>query len=500
MPPSPSRLAVALLALPLLAACAGAPATRAPAPAAADPAADAALAEALDAAAARWRDGLAAGGRGEPEAASAVREAQAELGRLGAGCLARPGCDHARVLAVYDALLAAEAGAHGLEGPATAGEGDAPSPVLDAMPAAADTITLLNGRELSELIAVNQPVQAAMTEWLTWMRPQLMDTWENYQHMRDLMWPEYQRAGLPEALLFGILAKESNGRVHAISRAGATGPLQFMPATGRRFGLNWVDGFDQRFDPQLSARANVAYLDEQFQAFNHDLGLALAAYNGGEGRVGRLYARSGGAGFWDPRVYGELPQETRDYVPFVLAAAWLFLHPEDYGLRFPRVNAGEPVQLELTRAMTLNEIAICLGDTGSREGWFRALRNLNPRWQVGDVLEPGTSLRVPPAVRRIYRRQCAEGTPLATTANQLVTASRLAAAAAPAGSALAPGGTSGPASSGGAARTYTVRSGDTLQAIARAQRCSVRAIASANGLRAPRYLLRVGQVLRIEGC
>jgi membrane-bound lytic murein transglycosylase D len=335
-----------------------------------------------------------------------------------------------------------------------------------------------------------------MTEWLTWMRPQLMDTWENYQHMRDLMWPEYQRAGLPEALLFGILAKESNGRVHAISRAGATGPLQFMPATGRRFGLHWVDGFDQRFDPQLSARANVAYLDEQFQAFNHDLGLALAAYNGGEGRVGRLYARSGGAGFWDPRVYGELPQETRDYVPFVLAAAWLFLHPEDYGLRFPRVEAGEPVQLELTRAMTLNELAICLGDTSSREGWFRALRNLNPRWQVGDVLEPGTSLRVPPMVRRIYRRQCAEGTPLATTAHQLVTASRLAAAAAPAGSALAPGGTS----SGGAARTYTVRSGDTLQGIARAQRCSVRAIASANGLRAPRYLLRVGQVLRIEGC
>src|SRR3546814_19579029 len=102
--------------------------------------------------------------------------------------------------------------------------------------------------------------------------------------MRYLMWPEYEKAGLPEALLFGILAKESGGRVHAVSRSGASGPLQFMYSTGLRYGLGQVNGFDTRFDPQLSARANVAYLNDRFAALNHNLELALAAYNGGEGR------------------------------------------------------------------------------------------------------------------------------------------------------------------------------------------------------------------------
>jgi len=52
-----------------------------------------------------------------------------------------------------------------------------------------------------------------------------MESYENYQYMRALMWPAYERAGLPEALLFGILATESAGKVHAVSRAGAADEL-----------------------------------------------------------------------------------------------------------------------------------------------------------------------------------------------------------------------------------------------------------------------------------
>ena len=156
-----------------------------------------------------------------------------------------------------------------------------------------------------------------------------MDTYENYQYMRQLMWPEYQKAGLPEAILFGIAPKESGGRVHAVSRSGAAGLLQFMPATGARFGLGYVDGFDQRYDPALAARANAAYLNEQLAIFNNNLELVIAAYNGGEGRMQRLARGSDTASFWDPKIYYELPAETRDYVPVVLAAAWLYLHPKN---------------------------------------------------------------------------------------------------------------------------------------------------------------------------
>jgi membrane-bound lytic murein transglycosylase D len=176
---------------------------------------------------------------------------------------------------------------------------------------------------LSDLIALNDPVKVALEQWLTQLRPNLMLAYENYQYLRYRMWPEYQKAGLPEALLFGMLAKESGGKVHAVSRSGASGPLQFMYATGVRFGLGTVNGFDQRFDPQLSARANAAYLNEQLAVFNDNLELVLGAYNGGEGAMQRVANRNPEAGFWDPRIYFDLSPETRDYVPMVLAAAWL---------------------------------------------------------------------------------------------------------------------------------------------------------------------------------
>ena len=104
-----------------------------------------------------------------------------------------------------------------------------------------------------------------------------------------------------------------------MSRSGASGPLQFMSATGARFGLGVVDGFDQRFDPAAAARANAAYINEQLGVFNDNLELAIAAYNGGEGAMQRLAQRHDNAGFWDPKIYFAVSQETRDYVKNVLS-------------------------------------------------------------------------------------------------------------------------------------------------------------------------------------
>src|SRR5699024_12862764 len=95
-----------------------------------------------------------------------------------------------------------------------------------------------------------------------------MRSYVNYRYLRHLMWPQFKKEGLPEAVLFGLLTKESNGKVHAVSRAGAKGPLQFMYATGSRFGLHVVDGFDQRFDPAKSARAAADYMNEQLKVLD----------------------------------------------------------------------------------------------------------------------------------------------------------------------------------------------------------------------------------------
>ena len=344
------------------------------------------------------------------------------------------------------------------------------------------TLNLLTGRDLRELIALNEPVRASLNEWLTWMRPQLIEAHENYQFMRGRMWPVYQEAGLPEALLFGILAKESAGKVHAVSRAGAAGPLQFMPATGARYGLRrGADGFDDRFDPELATRANVKYISDRLREFNNDLAFALAAYNGGEGRALRLYQSSRQKNYWAANVSGRLPAETRDYVPMVLAAAWLFLHADEYGLQFPNVVSQE-VELAVLRDTSINELAICLGQEGTRSGWFRALRNLNPKLLPQTPVSAGTSLKVPMPVVALYNQNCVQG-------ERASDAALIAAAAKT--------HTINPV----VANSYKVRSGDTLASISRRHGCSSpQALASANGIAAPQFLIRPGQTLRLSGC
>lgn len=483
-----TRIALTLL-MPLLASCAAQP-TR---PATANGGFDALYAEIersaerYEAAQEQIRHGDAGSGRVEREAALATLNEAAET------CAAAPGCESARFIQAYRALLTTS---HDLAPDAGLGEGvgslpaviDEASPVLADVPEAARAVNLLNGRDLREFITVNTAVKAALNEWLTWMRPLLLDTWENYQFMRHRMWPEYERAGLPEALLFGIMAKESGGRVHAVSRAGASGPLQFMPATGRRFGLGRrEDGFDTRFDPQLATRANVMYLNERFAEFNTDLAMSLAAYNGGEGRLGRLHRQTGGKGFWSSAVQSQLPDETRDYVPMVLAAAWLFLHADEYGLAFPDY-AVRPGTLTLEQPSSLNGLAICLGGEGTRNGWFRTLRNLNPHLDPAKPLPPGQALDAPEALIAAYRAHCVDGPRLALASDiakaRAALPTRVASATAPAG--------------GG---SYTVRKGDSLASISRARGCpSPQVLARANGISAPKYLIRPGQRLSLEGC
>jgi len=444
-----------------------------------------ALYEAMDVAVTRYQHGLQALRDGEAGAGrELMQSAAADLVAGASACSASSGCEPQRFMAAYDTLLTLRSdvltgAADGLLDPESPPEGS--SPIVLQLPEAGRSINLLNGHSLADIIKINGPVKTAMHDWLTWMRPQLMDAYENYQVMRHLMWPAYEEADLPEALLFGILAKESGGRVHATSHAGAAGPFQFMYHTGLRFGLGRTDGFDTRFDPAASARANVAYLNEQFRVLNSNLELALGAYNGGEGRMRRLYDRSRSKSFWSPEIVGQLPRETQEYVPYVLAAAWLFLHPAEHGVEFPRVEAF-PGEITLDASMTLSELSICVGQVGSRGGWFRALRNLNPSFDPNKPQPPGTQVFMPAVLVEAYETRCRDGEYVALAASLQA--------------ARQPGGV---ANSG--ARAYVVRRGDTLASIARQHRCpSPEGIAKSNNIAAPRYLIKPDQQLLLVGC
>jgi membrane-bound lytic murein transglycosylase D len=472
-----------------------------------------ALTQRMTAAEKRYREALVRVGNNDPSGTTEADAALEDMEDVIDACIRQKGCSVPTMLAAYKRLLKLNADAEAEASDEDGDEGaDDHATVLAAdVPEAARAAQLLaDDHRFDKMVQYNPAVQAAIRRWLTDMRGALISSYENYQYMRYLMWPQYERAGLPEALLFGIMAKESNGKVHATSRAGAAGPMQFMYATGRRFGLGPDGtGFDTRYDPRSAAEASAAYLNERMGELNRSIELALAAYNGGEGRALRVYQGGGGRGFWDADLYSQFPPETRDYVPMVVAAAWLFLHPKEYGLTFPKVDA-KPATLKLARAASIYELTICLGNGGTREGFMRALRNLNPRYEAESWLPAGTTINATTKIAGLYNRYCTQGA-RADLAHQLVMSDPASAIVRSNPEiALASGGTAVVAAAApakpakaekrAATRDHRVRGGETLTAIAQRYECDLKDLAKANGIKAPRYSIRPGQKLSLAGC
>ena len=477
-----------------------------------DLAAAAVLQKRMENAEKHYRDAMLA--EDEEAATTASNAALTEIKAVIEACARQKGCAMPDMLATYERLLKAspqpgeELFDDEAEDPIDEGDFTAAD-----VPEQANAASLLSeeGKRFVQMVQFNPAVQAGIRRWLTDMRPSLMDSYENYRYMQHLMSPAFKRHGLPEALLFGIMAKESNGKVHAGSRAGAVGPLQFMPATGRRFGLgNDGTGFDTRYDPRASADAAAQYLTERMNQLGNSIELSLAGYNGGEGRALRVYREKGGRSFWDYDVYNQFPAETKDYVPMVIAAAWLFLHPKDYGIRWPRVGT-RPATITLAQPASIYELTICLGNYGSRDGYMRALRNLNPRWNADSTIPAGTALNATTRIAWLYRFNCGSNSKRAQLARQLVasnvqsalvrigpmsTAPGEGTATAPVQDAPPPARPAAPAKP----KTYKVQRGDSLVAIARRFGCELRDVAKANKLKAPKYAIRPGQSLKLEGC
>lgn len=487
------RIAPLAAAMTLLGACASAPS------AAGKPSASVnALYAQLDQASKGYEVALQQSREGNQQASQlTLTQSLDQLKAAAAHCGTTPGCDSQRFFSVFDRLLRLKDGDFGgdqdLDSDVDPSQAALPTGKTGAasLPEAQRSVTLLHGQKLSELIAMNGPVKAALEMWLTQWRPALMDAYVNYQYMRFEMWPQYESADLPEALLFGIMAKESGGKVHAVSRSGAAGPLQFMYATGTRFGLTSDDGFDLRYDPAESARANAEYINEQLGQFNNNLELTIAAYNGGEGRMRRLVGDDTSVSFYDPRVYNQLSQETRDYVPSVLAAAWLFLHPDSYNLKFPKVD-GVPGKIILQRMTSLSELTVCLGSSyGMSDGWFRTLRNLNPRLDPQVEQPAGSQLQVPKPLEKVYASRCVNG-PWPILANDLHTAVIPTVAYTPAAPAPV-------AKAERRYKVYKVRRGDSLASVVRKLQCSsVQEVADINGLK--HHSISVGQTLKLPDC
>lgn len=148
----------------------------------------------------------------------------------------------------------------------------------------------------------------------------------------NLFFPLYEQMlekyDMPKELKFLSLI-ESGLNPRIISYAGAGGLWQFMPATGREYGMKQDDYIDERFDPVKATDAACRYLKRLHKAFG-DWEMALAAYNVGPGNVKRAMRRSGSSTFWG--IYNFLPKQTRHYVPQFVAMTYMMHYHADHGI------------------------------------------------------------------------------------------------------------------------------------------------------------------------
>jgi membrane-bound lytic murein transglycosylase D len=229
---------------------------------------------------------------------------------------------------------------------------------------------------------------------------------------RELISQTFTKAGVPQDLIYLAMA-ESGFQPLAVSRAGARGMWQFMAGRGSEYGLErdwWVD---ERQDPVKSTNAAAHHLKDLYNEFG-DWYLAMAAYNTGPGNIQHAVERTGYADFWELYRRGVLPQETRNYVPIIVAVTIMAKNPAQYGLE--SVVPEKPVAMDtvsINYPVDLRLVAECLDTSASslQELNPSLLRMTTPKDQAFTLnLPPGTKDKfetaialIPPDMRTFWR-------------------------------------------------------------------------------------------------
>jgi len=180
----------------------------------------------------------------------------------------------------------------------------------------------------------------------------------------------FREEGVPENVAW-LGQVESTWKPTALSWAAASGLWQFIPGTGSRFGLQRTAYVDERNSFDEATRASARYLKFLANRYHGNWELAMAAYNSGEGNVDRAVRRAGVENFWQAFPY--LPQETRNYVPNILATVLIANNPNQYG--FGHIRPAAPLVYDRIRVPGSTNLSIVAqaADTS-----VQYLRYLNP--------------------------------------------------------------------------------------------------------------------------
>jgi membrane-bound lytic murein transglycosylase D len=212
----------------------------------------------------------------------------------------------------------------------------------------------------------------------------------------------FRQNGVPEDITW-LGQVESAWRPSAFSSAAASGLWQFVPATGRDFGLRQTAWVDERNSFEKATHASARYLKFLAQRYNGNWELAMAAYNTGPLNVDRAISRAGQANFW--AIYPYIAQETRNYVPNILATILIAKNPEKYGFHGLRPEA--PMAYDVVQVQNATSLQLIADATDTSVDYLRSInpelrRDVTPRGEAYQVRIPaGKSKQFVAVLKRI---------------------------------------------------------------------------------------------------
>ena len=273
---------------------------------------------------------------------------------------------------------------------------------------------------------------------------------------------------------------ESALNPQARSHMGATGLWQFMPATGKKYGLEINSLVDERMDPIQSTEAACLFLKNLYAIFQ-DWNLVIAAYNCGPGNVNKAIHRAGGKrDFWS--IYPYLPSETRGYLPIFIAASYAMNYAEAHGIcpATPLTTMASDT-IVTTQRQHLKQIADNI-DIPLAE-----LRRLNPQYPR-DIIPGGKAYAICLPIEKAGLYIDKQDSILAYQAKELIHNRRDEIEL------LHRTSVNGGYSINGVTY-YKIKEGDTLGGIAKKFRVSVKQLKAWNGLKSD--MIRAGKTLKI---
>ncbi len=348
-------------------------------------------------------------------------------------------------------------------------------------PAASLPDSVLSRRLIDMVSPINLPYNDIVKGYISRYTSARYGTIKRIMSLSQYYFPIFEEALLRHGLPVEFCAMpviESALSATALSPMGAMGLWQFMPSTGKSYGLEINSLVDQRCDVEASTEAACRFLKDLYAIYN-DWSLVIAAYNCGPGNVNKAMARSGvkRGTFWD--IYYFLPRETRGYVPAFIGASYAFAYHKHHGIEYePSPIPLATDTIRVNRLMHLGQISETL------ELPMDILRQLNPQYRK-DIIPATTkeyTLRLPQRyVVKYIENQAEIHSKDSAYLKEYISPAVVRRAQSTMGNTV-----------------HVVKSGDTLGAIARKYRVSVRQIMSWNGMRNADKI-SIGQKLRIEG-